>query len=64
MSWDWTPPRRDALTAFLRTADAAFDRPLAEGLGYEVEQIQDLFEHGEAAEGIGAFLEKRPPKIA
>ena len=55
---------RPALAAVLRTTDAAFDRPLAEGLGYEVEQIQELFEHGEAAEGISAFLEKRPPKFA
>lgn len=55
---------RPALAAVLRTTDAAFDRPLPEGLHYEVEQIQELFEHGEAAEGIGAFLEKRPPEFA
>jgi enoyl-CoA hydratase/carnithine racemase len=30
---------------------------------FEVARIQELFEHGEAAEGISAFLEKRPPKF-
>lgn len=55
---------RPALAAVVRTVDAAFDRPLPDGLSYEVEQIQELFEHGEASEGISAFLEKRPPKFA
>ncbi|MGH3433891.1 MAG: enoyl-CoA hydratase/isomerase family protein [Thermocrispum sp.] len=50
--------------AVLRTVDAAFDCPLDEGLRYEVVQIQQLFEQGEAKEGITAFLEKRPPKFA
>jgi enoyl-CoA hydratase/carnithine racemase len=55
---------RPALTAVLRTVDAAFDLPFADGKRYEVEQIQGLFEHGEAREGITAFLEKRAPKFA
>lgn len=50
--------------AVLRTVDAAFDLPLEEGLPYEVEQIQQLFERGEAKEGITAFLEKRAPKFS
>jgi enoyl-CoA hydratase/carnithine racemase len=54
---------RTALDAVVRCADAAFDRPLPEGLAFEVARIQDLFEHGEAAEGITAFLEKRAPKF-
>jgi enoyl-CoA hydratase/carnithine racemase len=54
---------RTALRAVGRCADAAFDLPLAEGLTFEVDRIQELFEHGEAAEGITAFLEKRPPKF-
>jgi enoyl-CoA hydratase/carnithine racemase len=33
-------------------------------LGFEAEQVQALFEHGEAAEGIAAFTEKRPPRFA
>ena len=31
---------------------------------FEVAQEQELFEAGEAKEGIAAFLEKRPPKFA
>jgi enoyl-CoA hydratase len=54
---------RTAIDAVVRCADAAFDLPLPEGLGFEVDRIQELFEHGEAAEGITAFLEKRPPKF-
>jgi enoyl-CoA hydratase/carnithine racemase len=54
---------RTALAAVARCADAAFDLPLGGGLAFEVARIQELFEHGEAAEGIAAFLEKRPPKF-
>lgn len=52
-----------AQQAVVRTVNAADDFPLAEGLRYEVEQIQQLFEHGEAAEGLRAFVEKRAPKF-
>ncbi|MFR9807302.1 enoyl-CoA hydratase-related protein [Pseudonocardia sp. RS010] len=55
---------RPALAAVIQTVDAAFDLPFDEGKRYEVEQIQGLFEHGEAREGITAFLEKRAPKFA
>ncbi|BBG02758.1 MULTISPECIES: enoyl-CoA hydratase-related protein [Pseudonocardia] len=54
---------RPALAAVVRTVDAAFDQPFDEGKRYEVEQIHELFVHGEAREGITAFLEKRPPKF-
>jgi enoyl-CoA hydratase len=54
---------RTALAAVARCADAAFDLPLPQGLAFEVDRIQELFEHGEASEGIAAFLEKRPPKF-
>ncbi|WP_273735368.1 enoyl-CoA hydratase/isomerase family protein [Mycolicibacterium septicum] len=53
-----------AQRAVLRTVDAAADLPLPEGLSYEVEQIQQLFEDGEAAEGLAAFVGKRTPKFA
>jgi enoyl-CoA hydratase len=43
---------------------ASADLPLAEGLRYEVDQIQELFERGEAAEGLRAFVEKRRPNFA
>lgn len=52
-----------AQLAVIRTVDAAYDRPLDEGLRYEVDQIQQLFERGEAAEGIRAFIDKRAPEF-
>ena len=53
-----------AQQAVVRTVDAAADLPLEDGLRYEVEQIQQLFEKGEAAEGLRAFVEKRAPKFS
>jgi enoyl-CoA hydratase len=53
-----------AQQAVIRTVDAAFDVPLDMGLRYEVAQIQDLFDRGEAKEGITAFLTKRTPHFA
>jgi enoyl-CoA hydratase len=50
-----------AQQALIRTVDAAFDRPLAPGCAYEVEQVRNVLEHGEAREGMAAFLEKRRP---
>jgi len=52
-----------AQRAIVRTVDAAYDRPLADGLRYEAEQIQELFEQGEAIEGIRAFIDKRSPEF-
>jgi enoyl-CoA hydratase len=52
-----------ALGAVIRTVDAAFDLPLDEGFRYEVAQEQELFERGDAREGLSAFLEKRAPKF-
>jgi enoyl-CoA hydratase len=54
-----TPAQR----AVVRTVDAACDLPLEGGLRFEVEQIQDLFERGEAVEGIRAFIAKRAPEF-
>jgi enoyl-CoA hydratase len=53
-----------AQQAVVRTVDAAYDRPLAEGLRYEAEQVNELFERGEAAEGLRAFIDKRAPQFA
>jgi enoyl-CoA hydratase len=53
-----------AQLAVVRTIDAAYDRPLPEGLRFEVEQVQDLFERGEALEGLRAFVNKRTPEFA
>jgi enoyl-CoA hydratase/carnithine racemase len=52
-----------AQLAVVRTVDAAYDRPLAEGLRYEAEQVQQVFERGEAVEGIRAFIDKRTPEF-
>jgi enoyl-CoA hydratase len=53
-----------AQLAVVRSVDAAFELPLAEGMVFEAEQEQGLFEHGEAAEGISAFVAKRRPDFA
>jgi enoyl-CoA hydratase len=50
--------------AVIRTVGAAFDTPIEEGFAYEVAQEQQLFEDGEAKEGITAFLAKRAPNFA
>jgi enoyl-CoA hydratase/carnithine racemase len=52
-----------AQQAVVQAVGAALDRPLAEGLAAETKMVQDLFEHGEAAEGLRAFLDKRPPRF-
>ncbi|WP_068396013.1 enoyl-CoA hydratase/isomerase family protein [Kribbia dieselivorans] len=53
-----------ALKAIVRTVDASFDTAIDEGFRYEIEQEQELFEHGEAQEGLSAFLGKRAPEFA
>jgi enoyl-CoA hydratase len=52
-----------AQLAVVRTVDAASDISLDDGLRYEVEQVQELFERGEAAEGLRAFIDKRAPEF-
>jgi enoyl-CoA hydratase len=52
-----------AQLAVARTVDAAYDLSLQGGLRFEVEQIQELFERGEALEGIRAFIAKRAPEF-
>jgi enoyl-CoA hydratase/carnithine racemase len=52
-----------AQLAVVRTVDAASDLALEDGLRYEVEQVQELFERGEAEEGLRAFIDKRAPEF-
>jgi enoyl-CoA hydratase/carnithine racemase len=53
-----------AQRAVVRSVDAAFDLPIEAGFKYEADQEQSLFEEGEAAEGITAFVAKRSPRFA
>jgi enoyl-CoA hydratase/carnithine racemase len=57
------PMSRLAMGAVIRSVDAAFDLPLAEGARIEAAEVEAQFEHGEGREGIAAFLEKRAPKF-
>ncbi len=50
-----------ALAATKRAVTDGLDRPLAEGLEAERGEFVALFGTADAAEGITAFLEKRPP---
>lgn len=53
-----------AQLAVVRSVNAAFDLPVTEGFEVEKAAEQGLFETGEAAEGISAFIAKRPPNFA
>lgn len=53
-----------AQMAVVRTVNAAFELPLEEGFAFEAAQEQGLFEHGEAEEGIAAFVAKRRPNFS
>jgi enoyl-CoA hydratase/carnithine racemase len=52
-----------AQQAAVRAINASYAMPLAAGILYERDQEQGLFENGEAAEGIAAFLDKRAPQF-
>lgn len=53
-----------AIAAVKRAARQGLDRPLADGLQTELEQLAPLFASEDAREGMMAFTEKRPPKYA
>jgi enoyl-CoA hydratase/carnithine racemase len=53
-----------ALHAVVRSVNVADDHPLGQGLIRERGEERRLFAHGEAREGIAAFVEKRPPRFA
>jgi enoyl-CoA hydratase/carnithine racemase len=53
-----------AQRAVVRAVDAAFDVPIQTGFKCEADEEQSLFSDGEAAEGIAAFVAKRPPRFA
>jgi enoyl-CoA hydratase/carnithine racemase len=55
---------RPAQQAVIRTVDVSQQAPFPDGLAYEAQEVQRLFETGEAKEGITAFLEKRRPDFS
>jgi len=50
-----------ALMATKESVDRAFESPLSEGLLFERRLFHALFSSADQKEGMGAFLEKRPP---
>lgn len=54
----------DAHAAIVRCVDAARDRPLAEGMRIERDEVTQLFGTADAQEGIAAFVEKRRPTFS
>lgn len=45
-----------------KAARAAFEQPLSEGLTFERRMVTEVFKTADRAEGMRAFLEKRPPE--
>jgi enoyl-CoA hydratase len=52
-----------ALQLAKRAVLSAFEMPLSEGLPFEREQVTKAFATEDRAEGMRAFLEKRPPRF-
>ena len=46
-----------------RVIDSGFSMPLADALALEADGFREAFETEDAAEGVNAFLEKRPPSF-
>lgn len=53
-----------ALRAVVRAVEASLTLPPDQGFAVEADEEQRLFEHGEAREGLAAFVERRPPTFA
>jgi enoyl-CoA hydratase/carnithine racemase len=52
-----------ATRAMLQLVRTAMEAPLEEGLGQEQDALARLHQTADAAEGIRAFMEKRPPRF-
>lgn len=50
-----------ALASLRRCADVAFEENLQSGIAFEAAEVNALFEHGDAREGLEAFVERRAP---
>ena len=53
-----------AIAVAKRVIARGLDRPLADGLALEAEGFREVFATADAVEGVGAFLEKRPPRFS
>jgi enoyl-CoA hydratase len=49
------------VAAIRRCVDAALSQDLESGIAFEAAEENALFSHGEAREGIAAFVERRAP---
>jgi enoyl-CoA hydratase len=45
-----------------KAAREAFEQPLSQGLAFERQMVTEVFKTADRAEGMKAFLEKRPPE--
>ena len=61
MAMDLTISPVDRMLRVSTYGNGVFERPLAEGLLYEREVVRQAFETEDLAEGMRAFVEKRPP---
>lgn len=52
-----------AISATVRCVDAAAVTTLEQGIAFEAAEEQELFERGDAQEGIAAFVERRVPRF-
>ncbi|MEJ2186168.1 MAG: enoyl-CoA hydratase-related protein, partial [Gemmatimonadota bacterium] len=58
------PARASKAVGFIkRSVQTGWELPLAEALAVERELQQQLFESGDAREGLTAYLEKRKPEF-
>jgi enoyl-CoA hydratase/carnithine racemase len=53
-----------AIAVAKRVIARGLDRPLVDGLALEAEGFREVFATADAVEGVGAFLEKRPPRFS
>jgi enoyl-CoA hydratase/carnithine racemase len=53
-----------ALASLRRCVNVAFDEDLDSGIAFEADEENALFEHGDAREGIEAFVARRAPVFA
>jgi enoyl-CoA hydratase/carnithine racemase len=58
---EWSAKATRAIAAAKMAMNRGFGLPVGEGLEVERDAFQDVFGSEDAREGVGAFIEKRPP---